>query len=234
MTRHAGETLETVSPSHFGQARSVWAKDQFFGILGGQGDPRAIREHFWLLKKQHARLDVGETRSLVRQRIGKIMGGSAVLWVGGATEAEIAVRKDLAERAAEAIRGAMLQGVVPGGGMPFLACKPALKRAMQSAESADELSAYRILYQAMDLPLQTIAANAGLNPADVMAELKYAGEGCGYDVRKMRVVPIQQTDVLDSAGVALQAAYRSAYGAALLLTVDALVHHQKPETVVEP
>ena len=82
LTLHAGETLETVTPAHFGEARSVWSKDQFFGILGGQGSPRAIRQHFWTLKKLHASLEAGEMKDLVRSRIGKLLGGSAILWVG--------------------------------------------------------------------------------------------------------------------------------------------------------
>ncbi len=233
MTLHAGETLESVAGRHFGQVRSVWAKDQFFGILGGQGDPQTIRRHFWRLKKYYANLEIGEARILVRKRIGRLMSGAAILWVGGTTEAEINVRKDLAERASEAIRGAMMSGCVPGGGMSFLGCKQVLIEALKCAWDPDEIAAYRILLDAVEVPLRTIARNAGLNPFEVMAELKLAGPGCGFDVYKRQIVPIDRTDVLDSASVVRQAAYRSIFGAALLLTVDVLIHHKKPETVVD-
>jgi chaperonin GroEL len=237
MTRQAGETLESVRAENFGQARSVWAKDQFFGIVGGQGDPRKIRRHFASLKKLHASLDNGETRDIVRQRIGKVMGGSAILWVGGVTESEIKVRKDLAERTAEAMRGAMLKGVLPGAGLSFLACKPALQAALQAAQQPgsdpDEAAAYRILIGAMDVPLRAIAANAGLKPDEVMADLKHAGPGSGYDIFQKQAVPAAQITVLDSASVVQAAAYRSITGAALLLTVDVLIRVKKPETVLE-
>lgn len=233
MTRQAGETLESVRAENFGQARSVWAKDQYFGIVGGQGDPRKIRRHFTSLKKLHASLDNGETRDIVRLRIGKVMGGSAILWVGGVTESEIKVRKDLAERTAEAMRGAMLKGVLPGAGLSYLACKPALQAALKQACDPDEAAAYRILLGAMDVPLRTIAANAGLKPDEVMADLKHAGPGSGYDIFQKQAVPASQITVLDSASVVQGAAYRSITAAALLLTVDVLIRHKKLETVVD-
>jgi chaperonin GroEL len=233
MTRQAGETLESVHAENFGQARSVWAKDQYFGIVGGQGDPRKIRRHFASLKKLHASLDNGETRDIVRQRIGKVMGGSAILWVGGVTESEIKVRKDLAERTAEAIRGAMLKGVLPGAGLSFLACKPVLQSAIKQACDPDETAAYRILISAMEAPLRAIAANAGLKPDEVMADLKHAGPGSGYDIFLKQAVPAAQVTVLDSASVVQAAAYRSITAAALLLTVDVLIRLKKPETVLE-
>ncbi|MBE0698187.1 MAG: hypothetical protein IH586_14805 [Anaerolineaceae bacterium] len=233
LTHHAGETLEDVKGSHFGEARSVWAQDQFFGIVGGKGDPRSIRQLYWRLKTRHDALEVGEERTLVRSRIGKLLGGSAILHVGGATEAEIAVRKSLAERTAEAIRGAILKGVVPGGGMALMSCKPALREALASAVDPDESAAYRILINALDIPLRAISANAGISPDEVMAEIKYAGPGSGYDVRSRQITHIERTTLLDSAHVAQTAAYRSITAAALLLTVDVLLHHKKPETVTD-
>ena len=233
ITRQAGETLDSVSARNFGQARSVWAKDQYFGIVGGQGDPRQIRRHFNKLKNLHASLDSGETRNTVRQRIGKVMGGSAILWVGGVTESEIKVRKDLAERTAEAIRGAMLKGILPGAGLAYLACKPALQAAYKQARDPDEAAAYRILIGAMDVSLRTIAANAGLKPDEVMADLKHAGPGSGYDIFQKQAVPAAQITTLDSASVVEAAAYRGITAAALLMTVDVLIRHKKLETVVD-
>jgi chaperonin GroEL len=233
MTLHAGETLESVTPAHYGQARLAWANNQHFGLQGGQGDPRAIRRHFWSLKKLHAGMENSDSREIVRTRIGKLMGGSAILFTGGATEMEINTRKDLAERAAEAIRGAMMHGVIPGGGSSYLACRPALKTALEEALDPEEKAAYRILLTAMEIPLRTIAANAGLVPEEVFAELKQAGPGFGYDVRKRRTFDIGQAELIDSASVVQAAAYRAIMGAALLLTVDVLVHLKKPEAILD-
>jgi chaperonin GroEL len=233
LTRHAGETLELVTAQHFGNARSVWSKDQFFGIVGGQGDPHQIRRHFWKLKNLYANLAVGESKSLVRNRIGKILGGTAILWVGGATDAEINFRKGVAERVVESIRGSIIKGIVPGGGMAYQACKPALKNAMLQASDPDEIAAYRILLGAMDAPFRTIVSNAGLNPDAVLTELQFSGPDAGYDVRAMKVVPRKQLEILDTTEVIQNAAFRSISGAALLLTVDVLVRHKNPETVAD-
>ena len=128
----------------------------------------------------------------------------------------------------------MMKGVVPGGGMALLACKPALQTALAGAQTAADSAAYRILLNAMDVPLRVIAANAGLKPDEVMAEIKYAaGPGFGYDVRKQKPVAWAQTEILDPTDVVQTVAYRSISAAALLLTVDVLVRHQKPETVVD-
>ena len=154
LTMHAGETLDTVNRGAFWPARAVSGpRISFLASWAGRGDPRATPGAFCEIEKTACRSGCGrDPATQVRQRIGKLMGGSAILWVGGVTEAEINVRKDMAERAAEAIRGAMLKGVTPGGGMAFLACKPALKEALTRAESPDEIAAYRILLSAMDAP----------------------------------------------------------------------------------
>lgn len=233
LTRHAGETLESVRQHHFGKARSVWTNHQFLGIVGGKGDPKRLKAQLRSLKNRHAVLEAGDERELIRQRIGKLMGGSAVLWAGGATDAEMNVRKDMASRAAEAVRGAILRGCLPGGGMALLACKPALKQAMERAENPDEKAAYRILLGAMDVPLRTIVSNAGMSPDEIMAYVKMAGDGYGYDVRKRQVVSCSQTEVIDAASIVQAAAVRAINSAALILTVDVLVRHKKPETVVD-
>lgn len=233
LTNHAGETLELVTGRHFGHARSVWSKDQFFGIVGGQGDPQKIRQHFWRLKKYYAHLEVGDSKSLVRDRIGKLLGGTAILWVGGATEAEITFRKDMAERSVEAIRGSIIKGIVPGGGVAFQACKSAIKTAMTQASDPDEIAAYRIILESLDAPFKAIVANAGLSPDAVLTELKFSPPGSVYDVRNKQVVPWEKVDILDTTEVVQNAAYRSISAAALLLTVDVLVRHKKPESVAD-
>ena len=83
-------------------------------------------------------------------------------------------------------------------------------------------------------PLRAIVANAGFSPEEVLAEIKHSGAGYGFDVIKREVVAVDRSKVLDSANVVQTVAYRSIFGAALLLTVDILIRHKKPETVLEP
>lgn len=234
LTKNAGENLESTRASHFGRARGAWANDQYLGITGGQGDPLLVKRHIRVLKSRHAAVETSSARDLLRQRIGKLTGGSALLWVGGATDAEMAVRQDMASRAAEAVRGAMVKGVLPGGGMALLACKPALQEASEQAVQEEEKAAYRILMSAVEAPMRAILANAGLNPDAAMAEVRFTPGGRGYDARRRAVITAGGAGIFDSASVTQAAAHRAIAGAALLLTVDVLLRHKKPETVVEP
>jgi chaperonin GroEL len=228
LAKVAGYTLSGVQLSDLGRARRLWADRTYFGIVGGKGDPRALREHIATLRAAFARTDDPPDRRKLRERIGKLMGGSATLWVGGATELEINARKERAERTADALRGAITEGVLPGGGVSLLACRPALQRMRDQTTDPDERAAYHILIKALEAPIRTILANAGHDPSEVMAEVKGAGTGHGFDVRSGQVIDVAQAGIFDAANVQAEAVRGAVGGAALALTVDVLVHHKEP------
>ena len=156
------------------------------------------------------------------------------IWIGGNTEAEVNVRKELAEHTIEAVRGALLAGVVPGGGTALLDCRPALRARLKAATASEERAAYRILIRALEEPARTIIANAGFDVDEVMAEIRQAGRGHGFDVEAEQVVPMASRGVLDS-GSALKAAVKLAVlSAGIALTADVLVHHKKPVEATNP
>jgi chaperonin GroEL len=233
LAKVAGYTLSRVKLSDLGRARRVWADRTYFGIVGGKGDPRALREHIATLRAVFTRTDDPPERRKLRERIGKLMGGSATLWVGGATELEINARKERAERTADALRGAITEGVLPGGGVSLLACRPALQRMRDQTTDPDERAAYRILIKALEAPIRTILANAGHDASEVMAEVKGAGIGHGFDVRCGQVVDVAQAGIFDAANVQREAVRSAVGGAALALTVDVLVHHEKPSQAMD-
>jgi len=229
----AGHTLRQVTLEDLGHARRAWADRNNFGIVGGQGDPRALRQHIANLRAAFARFDDPETRKKLRERIGKLMGGSATLWVGGASELDIQARKELAERTSDAVRGAIMDGILPGGGVALLACRPALRRVLDHSADPDQRAACRILIEALEQPTRTIIANAGHDASEVMGEIKHAGPGCGFDVRSAQVVDVAQAGIFDVASVVREAVHSAIAGAALALTVDVLVHHKQPKEAVE-
>jgi chaperonin GroEL len=158
------------------------------------------------------------------------------------TETEIAVRKELAEHTADALRGVVREGLLPGGGAALLACRPAMQRLLNSTTDEDERAAYRILSRALEEPLRTIVTNAGYDAADVMAEIRQVGASgsanpsafYGFDVISGQVVDTARAGILDVASVQ-KAAVRSAIASAALgLTIDVLVHHKKPELALTP
>ncbi len=223
----AGDTFHSIRPRDFGRARRAWADLRTFGFVGGKGSPRALRQHIATLRDMFDQTDDTVLRGELLQRIGKLMGGSATLWIGGATEFEITTRQEVAERTAAAMRAAMMEGVVPGGGVALLACRPALQGMLASSDGPDERAAYRILIRALAEPFRTIVDNAGYDASDAMAEVRLAGPGHGFDATAGRVVDMMQTGIYDPAIVLKSAAYGAVTTAALALTVDVLVHPER-------
>jgi chaperonin GroEL len=234
ISRAAGETLNSCKLDDLGRVRRAWANRFHFGIVGGKGDPRALRTHISELRAAHARTTESEAQKKLQERIGKLIGGSATLWVGGVSEKEIEVRKELAQRTADALRSAAREGIVPGGGVAFLACRSVLQQKLKASTSTDERTAYNILATAMEVPARTILTNAGYDASEVMAEIRLAGKGRGFDVRSGQVVDMIGAGVWDALSVLKAAAHGAVAGAALALTTDVLVHHKDREKAMQP
>ena len=201
-----------------------WASPHNFGIVGGKGSPRKLRQHVTHLQSRFQRSDDPKPREKIMERIGKLMGGSATLWVGGASELEIERRKELAQRTAAAMRAVVKDGALPGGGMSYLACRPALERGRKAGADPDESAAYRILYQALAEPARAIFENAGYDPGEIMAKLATADYPCGFDVVAGKTTDMKR--IADSAAMQKMALRNAVLTAGMALTVDVLVHHQ--------
>jgi chaperonin GroEL len=224
-----GDSIDSVKIEDFGHVRRAWADKEYFGFSGGKGSPKAVRARIEELKRRHALAEDLENRKKYRTRIGKLLGGSATIYAGGSGEVEINTRKEQLERTSEALRSAILQGVLPGGGAALLACRPAVKRKIDQAKVQEEKVAYRFILRALEEPTRGILTNAGFDPDLWIARIAKAGSGFGFDVRTGKVVDMAQAGIVDSAGV-VSAAVRSAFAsAALAMTVDVLIHHKKPE-----
>jgi chaperonin GroEL len=230
----AGDTFERIQLADFGRARRVWADRYNFGLIGGKGDPRQLRRHIATIRAGFERTDNPNTRDLLRQRIGKLLGGSATLWVGGVTERQINARVEAAKRAATAVRGALREGVVPGGGVALWDCRPVLQQMLAAASDPDERAACRILIEALATPIRTIIHNAGFDPDEALAEIRHAGPGHGFDVVRERVVKMADAGIFDSAAVQKSAVYAAIGSAAQALTIDVMVHHRQPEQAPLP
>jgi chaperonin GroEL len=228
----AGDTLQSIKLRDLGRTRSAWADKTYFGIIGGQGDPRVIREHIATLRAAHDREDDPDERERLEYRIGKLIGGSAVLKVGGFTETEAKARRELAERTATAMRAAMREGILAGGGAALLACRPALQQRLEESADLDERMAYRILLRAVEAPFRTLVENAGFEPSVLLGEINRAGAGYGFDAVARRVVDMAEAGVLDAAVVQKAAVRSGVSGAALALTTDVIIHRAAAPTAV--
>ena len=224
----ANDTLENVKLEHLGRARRAWANVDNFGIIGGKGDPRRLREHIASLRQGYANIQDPDDRKKILERLGKLMGGSATLWVGDLTPNAVEMRKELASRAAEAMRGAMRDGVVPGGGVALLNCRAVIRQALQGLTDSDELAAYRILIKALEEPFRVLVMNGGGDLDEISPAVKAAGPGFGYDVVKKEIVDMVKANIYDVAPVVKAAVYAAVHGAALAITTDVVIHRKNP------
>jgi len=229
-----GDTLAEVAAADLGHARRVWVDRFRFGIVGGGGDPRRLRAHVATLRQALSQCQDMQLLQRLRTRIGQLIGGVAILRVGGPTEIEIETRKSLAEETANTLRAAIRSGVVPGGGAALLACRPRLHQLWKVSTDPDERAAYRILRCAVEAPVRTIAENAGYDPGEVLAELQSASQGMGFDVLSGRVVNMVTAGILDVAEIQRAAVTNAINTAAMALTIDVLVHHEKPVEATKP
>jgi chaperonin GroEL len=227
-----GDTVDGAQLDDLGGARRVWANSEYFGVVGGKGSARTLRQHVSALRRAFDRTDDLEMRKKLRERIGKLMGGAAILHVGDSTDLELKARRDNAERTAAALRSALVRGCLPGGGAALLSCRPVLRRMAECAEDPDERMAYRILIRGLEEPTRAIIENAGYEAEPILRQIEKSGTG--FDVRCGEIVDMAGVGIIDSAGMVMTAVQEAIAGAALALTIQVLVHHRKPATSVDP
>ncbi len=227
----AGSSLESVTANDFGKARRLWANMRSFGLIGGGGHPAKLREYVRVLKAHYRNIKDKDDRKKIQERIGNLLGGAMTLRLGGFTEPEIKARKSLAERTALAVRSAIQEGVVAGGGVALLNCRDALQKQQSCMKDSDERAAYRILIEALAAPARTIFKNGGYDPSEVMAKLLHECADTGFDVIKDKVVNMREVGILDSVLIVKASLHNAIKTAAMALTIDSLVHLANPEMV---
>lgn len=215
-----------------GYARRAWATQSLFGLFGGKGDPRQVRQHIRHLRGQLKTVDSEHEEAMLRERLGRMTGGTAILRVADATDTGSAALKTLALRAVTTLRHALSGGVVAGGGAAFLQAQHVLMQL--PVTSSDEAIAYGILRRALEEPMRSIVENAGYYPATIIEQVKAAPNGCGFDARSGHLVDLQQNGIQDALFILQQALTIAVSGAAQALTTDTLVHHRKPQECIEP
>ncbi|MBA3946747.1 MAG: chaperonin GroEL [Herpetosiphonaceae bacterium] len=227
----AGASLNNVGPADLGHARLAWATAKAFGLRGGQGDRLQLRERIKTTKAELAHLTNTAARDDVRARLGKLLGGVAILQVGAVSEGALETAKAQAQRATTALRLALQGGVVPGGGRAFLLCHPAVQHV---ALAGDACYGRDALLHALAEPLLVIAHNAGYAGPTIVAQVTQAPADCGFDARSGQLVDVWRTGLLDPALVLIAALEAAVSGAVMALTTDVLVHRRQPPEVIEP
>lgn len=233
LNENANIALEDIRLSDFGRAdRVVVAKDHYM-IIGGQGDRAAIRERNRELRSRLRSTQDREERESLRELLGQFSEGVAELRIGALTGQERTQLTETAEQAMKTVDAGMTGGIVPGGGAAYLSCIPVIAE-LESSLSGDEAFGARVVIKALEAPMRQIAKNAGLHPPLVLAEVRRAGDGYGYNVNKDQVANMIDDGIADPVIVTRRALQEGISGALMLLTTDALVLHKKPEESLEP
>jgi chaperonin GroEL len=224
-----GRYLRHVEQSDLGGAHRVEATADELVIRGGAGDP-AVRRAF----VDGLRLELAQGGGTTQEqdgrrlRLASMAGGSGLLKVGAHTRSERESRHQRAEKAIRALRMALEEGVVPGGGAAYLRAAEAV-RAFAGTLSGDSRQGALILAQAMEEPCRRIVRNRGLTvPAVALAELHRSGPGTVYDVLSDRVVLAEESGLEDPMGVTRVALEAAVSGAVSALTVAVVVLRRQP------
>jgi len=219
--------------TYFGQAKQVWVERSMFGLVSDREDQGELTEHLADLLELVEYATDKDAEAFLRERIGKILGGAAILRIGDAVPSRMDSRIAIAKETAKSLRRAIRDGILPGGGVALLACREALEQALNPAADSDARAAQQMLLRALAQPIRTICNNAGFDSAKV-AELQDQPSGYGVDVRNGAIVDVLDAGIIDVASVTEAALRGAVTSAALALTIDVLLHHAQPEQTYAP
>jgi chaperonin GroEL len=217
----AGESVSHLRLQDLGRAQYVVCNRATFTIVGGMGNPQAIREHIHALREARSTFQDKQDRENLDQRIGKLLGGTAILHVSGQTEAERDHRKELAENAIHVVRLGLQGGIVPGGCSAYVSILPALDEIDLTENEAPALD---ILRRALVAPLACLARNGGYDPGPVLARVREAPAGWGFEVTRGQVVDMLEANIVDPLPTMRAALDFGLSVATMAMTTDALVY----------
>jgi len=227
-----GINLESVKLSDLGQAKKVIVTADDTTIIGGAGSKEEIAGRCEQIRKELQTTTSDYDREKLQERLAKLSGGVAQIFVGAATETEMKERKFLIEDAKSATQAAIEEGIVPGGGVALLRAAKALEKLELTG---DEALGAKIVEAALEVPLRTIAENAGQEGAVVAAQVRKLKKNEGYDAEKDQYVDMFEAGIIDPAKVVRVALQNAASVACLLLTTSCLITDiPKKETDKKP
>jgi len=209
---------------HFGAARRAIISRDSLTIVGGTGDPRAIDERTAEVKAQLSRSSpTGTDREELKKRLARLNCGTAILKIGARSRSELTNRRNEAEKAFRALTGMVEEGVVPGGGVALLECRPAVSSARAACSLPGQEHGVEVLAAALAEPfLQLVRNHGSMHPALALARAERLGCDFGFDVVSGELVNVRERGIVDSVTVA-KGALQSAVSAAIALLTTGVV-----------
>ncbi|MCS6934324.1 MAG: chaperonin GroEL [Chitinophagales bacterium] len=226
ISEEQGYKLENADLSYLGQAEKIVVDKDNTTIVNGKGDKNQIKARINEIKAQIEKTTSDYDREKLQERLAKLSGGVAVIYVGAPTEVEMKEKKDRVDDALHATRAAVEEGIVPGGGVAYIRAQAALEAL--KGENDDENTGIQIIRRAIEEPLRTIVANAGLEGSIVVDKVRNGKDDFGYNARTGVFENLKKAGVIDPTKVARIALENAASIASMLLTTEAVVV-EKPE-----
>ena len=221
ISEEQGYRLENADMSYLGTAQSITIDKENTTIIGGGGDKDAISQRVNQIRAQVEASTSDYDREKLQERLAKLSGGVAVLYIGAATEFEMKEKKDRVNDALHATRAAVEEGIVPGGGVAYLRALAALNEIR--GINVDEQTGINIVKRALEEPLRQIVLNCGLDGSVVVQKVKDGTGNFGFNARSEEYEDLYAAGVIDPAKVTRIAIENAASIAGLLLTTECTV-----------
>ncbi|MDV6168837.1 chaperonin GroEL [Flavobacterium sp. DG1-102-2] len=213
-----GYTLENATLDMLGTCEKVTIDKDNTTLVNGAGDQDNIKNRVNQIKAQMETTTSDYDREKLQERLAKLAGGVAVLYVGAASEVEMKEKKDRVDDALHATRAAVEEGIVAGGGVALLRAKAVLSSI--NAENADEATGIQIVSRAVEAPLRTIVENAGLEGSVVVAKVAEGTGDFGYNAKTDEYVDMLAAGIIDPKKVTRVALENAASVAGMILTTE--------------
>jgi chaperonin GroEL len=221
ISEEQGYKLENADLSYLGRAERVTIDKDNTTVVGGKGKKDDIKARIGQIKAQIETTTSEYDKEKLQERLAKLSGGVAVLNIGAATETEMKEKKDRVDDALHATRAAVEEGIVPGGGIAYIRAVESLDKKKGANE--DETTGIAIVRRALEEPLRTIVANAGIEGSIVVQKVKEGKDDFGYNARTDSYEKLLTAGVIDPTKVSRVALEHAASIAGMLLTTECVI-----------
>ena len=227
ISEELGLELKDTTMAQLGRAKSVKVQKENTVIVDGMGDKAALEARIGQIKAQIEETTSDFDKEKLQERLAKLSGGVAVLYVGAASEVEMKEKKDRVDDALRATRAAIEEGIIPGGGVAYIRAIDSLEG--MKGDNADETTGIGIIKRAIEEPLREIVANAGKEGAVVVQKVREGKGDFGYNARTDVYENLHAAGVVDPAKVARVALENAASIAGMFLTTECVIVEKKED-----
>jgi chaperonin GroEL len=227
ISEEKGYKLEDATLAYLGQAEKVTVDKENTTIVGGKGQKENIEARVKQIKMQIENTTSDYDREKLQERLAKLAGGVAVIYVGAASEVEMKEKKDRFDDALHATRAAIEEGIIPGGGVAYLRAIDAI--ADLKGENEDQTTGIAIIRRSLEEPLRQIVANAGLEGSVIVQRVREGKGDFGFNARTEKYENLFESGVIDPTKVARVALENAASIAGMLLTTECLLSESKED-----